>query len=65
MDTRTEMWDPRWFVYISADSLPQYKLTSMEQATLPTGYDVVEAHCYVVDIEWTDCEQIHSRIKDN
>ena len=28
-------------------------------------FDVVEAHCYVVDIGRTDCEQICSRIKNN
>ena len=27
--------------------------------------DVVEAHCYVVDIGRTDCEQIRSRINNN
>ena len=27
--------------------------------------DVIEAHCYVVDIEWTDREQIRSRINNN
>ena len=28
-------------------------------------FDVVEAHCYFVDIGQTDCEQIHSRINNN
>ena len=27
--------------------------------------DVVEAHCYVVDIVWTDREQIHNRINNS
>ena len=27
--------------------------------------DVVEAHCYVVDIGGTDCEQICKRINNN
>ena len=27
--------------------------------------DVVEAHCYIVDIGWTDREQIRSRINNN
>ena len=28
-------------------------------------YEVVVAHCYVVNIERTDGEQIHSRINNN
>ena len=27
--------------------------------------DVIEVHCYFVDIGWTDCEQIRSRINNN
>ena len=28
-------------------------------------YDVIEAHCYIVDTRGTDCEQICSRINNN
>ena len=28
-------------------------------------FDVVEAHCYFVDIRQTNCEQIRSRINNN
>ena len=28
-------------------------------------YDVVEAHCYIVNIGQTDCQQIHTRINNN
>ena len=28
-------------------------------------HDVIEAHCYVVVIGRTDCEQMHSRINNN
>ena len=41
----------------------------IQQAHLPMNNiwtnDVVEAHCYVVDIGQTDHEQIHSRITNN
>ena len=35
------------------------------EVTMISGYDVVEAHCYVVNIERTDREQIRSRINNN
>ena len=38
---------------------------SMQFFYIHDAHDIVEAHCYFVDIGRTDCEQIRSRINNN
>ena len=40
-------------------------MSGMNQSNIAALYDIVEAHCYFVDIGRTDHEQIRSKISNN
>ena len=58
---------PHCTVWITAKSLrsPSMVIHHILVSTITTVEDIVEAHCYFVDIGRTDREQIHSRINNN
>ena len=53
-------------VVLVTSAVTSYSIPShLNQLAAPFNIDVVEAHCYVVDIGQTDREQIRSRINNN